>query len=218
MRKDASTVDLYLEAFFTHGDAAMATIVEKSRAAGLPDIAVSPLQGKFLMLIAAAAGATRILEIGALGGYSTVWLARAAGPLGRVVTLEIDPHHAAVARANAAAAGVGGRVEIVEGPALAALSRLGDATFDFAFIDADKERYPDYLAAVTPRMRKGGLIVADNVVRDGAVADEGARDARVIGVQDYLRRAADDPRLETTVLQTVGVKGHDGFAISRVVG
>lgn len=217
MRKDPSTVDRFLEAHFTIGDEIMAAIADRSRAAGLADIAVSPLQGKFLMILAAACGARRILEIGALGGYSTVWLARAAGADGKVVSLEIDPRAASVARDNARRAGVDAVVEIVEGPASQSLAGLsGGESFDFAFIDADKEGYPDYLDLVVPLMRRGGLVVADNVVRDGAVADESSADPRVVGVQDYLRRAADHPRLETTVLQTVGMKGHDGFAVSRV--
>lgn len=219
MSRDPADVDAYLETLFTRSDATAAAVAAASRAAGLDDIAVSPLQGAFLMLLAKSAGAKRILEIGALGGYSTVWLARAAGRDGRVVTLEIDAHAAEVVRGNAARAGFGAVIDVVLGPAAASLERMireRTALFDFVFIDADKEGYPDYLRSVMSLVRPGALIVADNVVRDGKVADAASADSRVEGARAYLAAAAADPRLETTVIQTVGVKGHDGFALSRV--
>ncbi|MBY0420844.1 MAG: O-methyltransferase [Parvularculaceae bacterium] len=221
MTLEPRDVDVWLERLLNADDAATAAASEKSRAAGLADIAVSPLQGKLLMILAAAAGARRILEIGALGGYSTIWLARAAGADGAVVTLEIDPVAARVVRANAEAAGVGAIIEVVEGAALPSLDAMiarKTAPFDFVFIDADKESYPAYLDRVLLLVRAGALVIADNVVRKGAVADETSDDPRVVGVRAYLEKAGSDPRLHTTAIQTVGAKGHDGLAISVVRG
>lgn len=212
-------VDRFLEKLFLDDKPAMRNILERSDAAGLAPIAVSPMQGLFLNILAASVGARRILEIGALGGYSTVWLARALPEEGRVVTLDIDPKSIATVRASAEAAGVGARVEAIEGPAAASLEKLiagKTAPFDFVFIDADKDGYPLYLDLCLKLVRPGALIVADNVVRGGAVAEPQRGDPQAIGVRKYLEKARAHPRLSTSVIQTVGAKGHDGFAISRV--
>jgi predicted O-methyltransferase YrrM len=179
---------------------------------------VSPLQGKWLTGLARAIRAHHILEVGTLGGFSTICLARGLPADGRLVTLEIDPHHAEVARQNIDAAGLSSIVEVRVGPAARALEALAESSdlFDLVFIDADKTGYPAYFRLVRPLVRAGGLIVADNVVRNGAVADLTGGDADARAVREYLRLAGDDSGLLTTVLQTVGVKGHDGFAISVV--
>jgi predicted O-methyltransferase YrrM len=162
-------------------------------------------------------GARTILEIGTLGGYSTIWLARALAPGGRLVTLEADPRHAEVARANFVRAGLAGVVDLRIGPALDALPQLASvAPFDLVFLDADKPSNPDYLRWALGLSRRGSLIVADNVVRDGAVVDERSADASVRGVRDMLALMAAEPRLDATAIQTVGVKGYDGFAIALV--
>jgi predicted O-methyltransferase YrrM len=181
-------------------------------AGSLPAIAVSPTQGQFLYLMARAVRAQRILEIGTLGGYSTICLARSGA---HVITLEVSPEHAAVAGGNIARAGFGDRVEIRVGPAIETLADL-DGAFDLIFIDADKESYPQYLTASLGLSRSGTVIIADNVVRDGEVADPEASDPRVQAVRRYLEQLADEPRVESTVIQTVGSKGYDGFAISVV--
>ena len=181
-------------------------------AGDLPTIAVSPTQGQFLFLMALALRAQRILEIGTLGGYSTICLARSGA---HVVTLEVSPEHANVARANIERAGYGHHVEIRVGPAIETLADL-QGPFDLIFIDADKETYPQYLTASLALSRSGTVIIADNVVRDGEVANPEAGDPRVQAVRRYLELLADEPRVESTVLQTVGSKGYDGFAISVV--
>ena len=181
-------------------------------AGGLPAIQVSPPQGQLLYLLARAVRAQRILEIGALGGYSTIYLARSGA---RVITLEVSPEHAAVARANIARAGFADRVEVRLGPAIETLQML-QGPFDLIFIDADKETYPQYLTASLALSRSGTVIIADNVVRDGEVADPEASDPRVQAVRRYIEQLAEDPRVESTVIQTVGAKGYDGFAISVV--
>lgn len=198
-----------------HGEAAL----RRARDAGLPAIDVSVNLGKMLMMLAQIAGASRVLEIGTLGGYSTLWLARAVGPEGRVITLEIDPHHADVARASLADAGFAGRVEVREGDAkdsLAALAFEDTEPFDFVFIDADKESYPDYLSGVLELSRPGTVIVADNVVRGGAVFDETQDSPVLTGVRRFLDMC-DDPRISAVGLPTVGTKGYDGFALLRVL-
>jgi predicted O-methyltransferase YrrM len=212
-------VDLYLEGLLLPPDAALARILERTQKAGLPAIAVSPLQGAFLRILAGAIGARRILEIGALGGYSTVWLARALPPEGLLVTLDINPASVIATGESAADAGLGGLVRIIQGPAIASLEAMiaqVEPAFDLIFIDADKANYPRYLDLCLQLVRPGSLIVADNVVRAGEVADQGTRDPSALGVRDYLAKAGADRRLSTTVLQTVGAKGHDGFAISLV--
>jgi predicted O-methyltransferase YrrM len=213
-------VDAYLSALFVGDDVALDRALERSAAAGLPPIAVSPVQGKFLHLLARVRGARRILEIGTLGGYSTIWLARALPPDGALVTLEIDPEHAAVARENLAAARLGELVTIEVAPALQTLDRLvasGAQPFDMIFIDADKPNNPSYLRRALELSRPGTLIVLDNVVRGGAVADSRSRDPNVIGTRKALEMMAGDPRLQATALQTVGQKGYDGFALALVV-
>jgi len=191
----------------------------RAHAAGLPDIAVAPNQGKFLQLLASVVGARRILEIGTLGGYSTLWLARALPSGGRLVTLELDPAHAAVARESLAEAGVSDRVDVVVGPAaesLATLARAGVDAFDLVFIDADKQQLALYVDLSLALARPGTLVVVDNVVRAGAVVDAAHPDDRVQGVRHMVDLLTDHPRLDGTVIQTVGVKGYDGFALLRV--
>ncbi|MFN7573063.1 MAG: O-methyltransferase [Betaproteobacteria bacterium] len=201
-------------------DDALDAALAASDAAGLPQIAVSPLQGRLLNLLARFGQARRILEVGTLGGYSAIWLARALPPDGRLVTLELEPKHALVARANLARAGLAAVAQVRVGPALdslAALEREGAAPFDLIFIDADKTGYPDYWHAALKLARVGTLIVADNVVRKGAVADAASADANVRGVRRYLELVAAEPRVQATGLQTVGLKGYDGFCIALVV-
>jgi predicted O-methyltransferase YrrM len=191
---------------------------ERGDAAGLPPIAISPNTGRFLQVLVAARGARRILEIGTLGGYSTLWLAKALPPDGHLITLEHDPRHAEVARANLDAGGVGELVEIRVGRALDSLAALKDEgadPFDLVFIDADKESYPQYLDFSLRLTRSGSLIVADNVVRGGAILDADS-DSRARGTRRFLEVLASDERVEATVLQTVGEKGYDGLAIARV--
>ena len=187
--------------------------------AGLPAISVSPPQGAMLALFAKMVGARRILEVGTLGGYSAIWLARALPPGGRLVTLEIDPRHAEVARGNLAHAGLSDRAEVILGPAAASLERLhaaGEAPFDLVFIDADKASNDTYVQWALRLSRPGTLIVVDNVVRGGAVIDPRKGDANVAGVRRALELLASDPRLEATAIQTVGLKGYDGFAMALV--
>jgi predicted O-methyltransferase YrrM len=201
-------------------DAALDAATKASREANLPDIAVSPAAGKLLWLLASTLGARRILEIGTLGGYSTIWLAHAAGPSGRVTTLEFDPRHADVARANLARAGFASTVEVLVGRALESLDRLlaaGGAPFDFVFVDADKPSNPEYLERALRLTRPGALIVVDNVVRGGEVANPASEDPSVRGVRRMADLVAANPRVQATALQTVGVKGYDGLAILRVM-
>lgn len=214
-------VDTYLEEVFALGDPALEAALLAARAAGLPDIQVQPNLGRLLQILAQGIGARRILELGTLGGYSTIWLARALPADGRLITLELKPEHAAVARANLAHAGLAERVEVRVGPAadsLAALAAAGGPPFDFVFVDADKAALADYFAAVLPLTRSGGLILVDNVIRDGAVADPASADANVVGVRRFNAAVAAEPRVSATVLQTVGKKGYDGIAVVRVNG
>jgi predicted O-methyltransferase YrrM len=209
-------VDAYLAERLLPRDTALEAAVTDSAAAGLPPIQVSPLQGQFLHLLARAVDARRVLEIGTLGGYSTTWLARAVGPHGRVVSLELLERHAEVARHNLARAGVGDRVEVVVGPALETLPTVAvrnEGPFDLVFIDADKPNNPHYLRAALELTRPGGLIVVDNVVRHGSVADRGSTSAEVRGTQEMLEVAARAEGFDATVVQTVGVKGYDGFLL-----
>lgn len=189
-------------------------ILASSRAAGLPEIQVSPLQGALLYVLARSLGARRILEIGTLGGYSTTWLARGLAEGGRLVSLEIDPRHAAVASQNLRDAGVGDRVEIRVGPALDALERMTaeeTVPFDLVFIDADKPSSPAYFDRAVALLRPGGLVLVDNVVRRGDVTDPTNPDVNVRGTRELLRHVANEPRVRATVIQSVGRKGHDGF-------
>lgn len=190
----------------------MARCLARNAAADLPAHDVSPLQGAFLALMVRISGARRVLEVGTLGGISTIWMARALPEGGEVVTLEVNPAHAAVARANLAAAGVDGRVRLIEGRAIDSLAAL-EGPFDLVFLDADKPSNPDYLRAVLPLCRAGAVIIADNVVREGRVVTGG--DASSDGVRAMVDAMAELP-LEATALQTVGVKGWDGFVLMRV--
>lgn len=220
MTQDVWTdVDDYITGALIPPDPALDGALAASEAAGLPAINVAPNQGKLLMLLARLAGARRILEIGTLGGYSTIWLARALPPDGRLVTLEYAPAHAEVARANITAAGLADRVEIRVGPALETLAALkveGEAPFDLVFIDADKPNNPHYLDWALRFARVGTVLVADNVVREGRVIDADAADPRVQGVRATYDWFAREPRVDATALQTVGAKGYDGFALGLV--
>lgn len=215
-----TAVDHYINERFVPADEALNAALSDSDAAGLPKIAVAPAQGKFLHLLARMAAARKILEIGTLGGYSTIWLARAARQNGgTVVTLEFEPKHARVARANLARAGLDDVIDIQIGAAIDTLARLAAnnaGPFDFIFIDADKENYPAYLEASIKLARPGTVIVADNVIRKGGVIDEANTDPRVQGAQKFNDLLARDARLDATILQTVSQKGHDGLAIAIV--
>ena len=212
---DGDRVDAYFVGKLIGEDAELDAILAANAAAGLPPIDVSPLQGKFLHLIARAIGAGRVLEIGTLGGYSTLSLARAVGENGRVVTLELQPRNAEVARSNLARAGVGDRVEVRIGAALDLLPGV-EGPFDLVFIDADKANQDAYLAWALKLARPGAVIVGDNVVRDGEVANPATRDANVQGVRRFIDLLASEPRLSATAIQTVGSKGWDGFAFAVV--
>ena len=214
-------VDDFITERLVHPDPSLGAALDASDAGGLPSINVSPPQGKLLMLLAQLAGAKRILEIGTLGGYSTIWLARALPDDGRLVTLEAIPKHAEVARANLARAGVADKVEVVVGPALESLARLEAdrrGPFDLFFLDADKENNAAYFAKAIGLSRKGSLIIVDNVVRDGRILDPKDDDPRVAGTRRFYEAVAAEKRVEATAIQTVGGKGYDGFAIARVTG
>jgi len=213
-------VDQYLEKLLLPPDPALKAALRTSASAGLPAIQVSPLQGQFLQLLARIRGTRRILEIGTLGGYSTIWLARALPRGGRMVTLELDARHAEVARANLRRAGLGGRVTVRVGPALETLPKLAAESlgpFDLIFVDADKENNPKYLEWAVRLGRPGTVIIVDNVVRHGEVLRARSPDLRVQGVRRMNERLAKDPRLLATTLQTVGSKGYDGFTLALVV-
>ncbi|MGD0377782.1 MAG: O-methyltransferase [Streptosporangiaceae bacterium] len=214
-----SAVDEYLGGKLLPPDEALESALQASAEAGLPPISVSPTQGKLLNLLARGQGARRILEIGTLGGYSTIWLARALPPDGHLITLEADTRHAEVARENLALAGLAGLTEVRVGRAQETLPHLASAgagPFDVIFIDADKAGYPDYLRWSLDLARPGTLIIADNVVRDGAVADPASDDPAVQGVRQFIDLLAAEPRVSATVIQTVGSKGYDGFATAVV--
>ncbi|MCA8300303.1 O-methyltransferase [Burkholderia seminalis] len=212
-------VDAYFSATLVPSDDALDAALAASDAAGLPAINVAPNQGKLLQLLATIRGARRILEVGTLGGYSTIWLARALPPGGTLVTLELNPAHAKVATQNIARAGFASVVSVVVGNAKDSLARLvdaGEAPFDFVFIDADNDNNAVYLDAALKLSRPGTVIVVDNVVRGGRVADPDNREPDVIGVRDGFARLVAEPALTTTAVQTVGQKGWDGFSISIV--
>jgi predicted O-methyltransferase YrrM len=209
-------VDQYISGRLVEPDAALEAALKSSDAAGLPPIAVSPPQGKQLHILAQMIGARRVLEIGTLGGYSTIWLARAVPADGRVVTLEYDPRHAEVARENLARAGVGERVEVRVGAALDTLPALeGEEPFDFVFIDADKVNNPNYFEWAVKLTHPGAVIVVDNVVRGGSIAGESA-EPNVAGTRALYDKVSADKRVTATAVQTVGSKGYDGFLIARV--
>jgi predicted O-methyltransferase YrrM len=216
-----TAVDDYFDRALVPSDPALDAALAASEAAGLPKIGVAPNQGKMLQLLARVRGARRILEIGTLGGYSTIWLARALPPDGRLITLEVDPKHAEVARRNIAGAGLADLVELRLGPALETLPKLaaeGAEPFDLIFIDADKPANADYFAWAIELSRPGSLIVVDNVVRGGQVADADNDDPSTLGVRRLNDLIASEPRVSATVLQTVGRKGHDGFVMALVNG
>ncbi|MFH8606078.1 O-methyltransferase [Streptomyces sp. NPDC018029] len=217
------SVDDYFTGLLAPADEALTAALRDSDAAGLPHINVAPNQGKLLHLLAQTQGARRILEIGTLGGYSTIWLARALPADGRLITLEHSPQHAAVARGNLARAGLDKLVEVRIGPALDSLTALGAehvahaAPFDLVFIDADKVNNAHYLEWSLKLTRPGSLIILDNVVRGGAVTDASSTDPGVLGTRAALELIAEHPKLSGTAVQTVGVKGYDGFALARVL-
>lgn len=210
-----AAVDEYIAGHLLGEDAALAAALDANEAAGLPAIDVSAAQGKMLYLLARMCGAARILEVGTLGGYSTIQLARAAGDGGRVVTLEIDSRHAEVARGNLDRAGVGERVDILVGPAIETLAAL-DGPFDFVFIDADKQNNAAYLREALRLSRPGTTIVVDNVIREGAVLNADNDDDRITGTRALFEAAAAEPRLSATAVQTVGAKKWDGFLLAVV--
>lgn len=213
-------VDAYVTELLVGEDLAQARTLSDSEAAGLPSIAVSAPHGKLLYLLARLRGAKQILEIGTLGGYSAIWMARALPAGGRLISLEREPRHAEVARANIARAGLEHAVEVRVGAALDLLPALAaeqrDA-FDLVFIDADKASIPEYFDWALNLSRSGSLIVVDNVVRRGAVIDAESADPNIIGVRRFNERVASEPRVEATTIQTVGSKGYDGFTLALVV-
>jgi predicted O-methyltransferase YrrM len=212
-------VDEYLGQTLIPSDPVLDAVLDANTRAGLPAHDVAPNQGKLLQLLAQVQGARRVLEIGTLGAYSTIWLARALPDDGRLVTLEADLTHAEVALANLARAGLSDRVEVRLGPAAETLAQLvADAVppFDLVFIDADKPNNPAYLEWSLRLTRPGSLIVADNVVRDGHVIDETNDDPSVRGIREFLAQVAANPHLNATAIQTVGTKGYDGFLLARV--
>jgi predicted O-methyltransferase YrrM len=220
-RTDWNAVEAYLAGHLVRADAALDAAITSADAAGLPSINVAPNHGKLLHLLARVQGARRILEIGTLGGYSTIWLARALPVGGRLVSLELEAKTAELARGNIARAGLADRVEIRVGRALDTLPKLaaeGIGPFDFFFIDADKHGIPDYVNWAIKLGRPGSAIFIDNVVRDGSVLDGASRDADVQGIRKFVETAAADPRLDTTAIQTVSSKGYDGFALAIVKG
>lgn len=216
-----TATDRYITDLLVPGDAALDAAVAAIEEAGLPPISVSAPQGKLLHVLALAIGARQVLEVGTLGGYSTIWLARALPPGGRLVTLELDPHHAEVATANIARSGLSDVVEVRLGPALETLPLLADegyGPFDLVFIDADKPSNADYFEWALRLGRVGTTVVVDNVVRNGRVADPSCSDPDVLGVRRFNELVAADPRVVATEIQTVGAKGYDGFALAQVVG
>jgi predicted O-methyltransferase YrrM len=219
MQEQWSAVDEYAGGLLAPHDAALEAAVETSEAAGLPPIQVSPPQGKLLGLLARSVGAISILEFGTLGAYSTIWLARSLPADGRLITLEADPGYAEVASENIARAGLGGVVDLRVGRALDVLPELdreGVDPFDFTFIDADKENSPAYFDWALEHSRPGSLIVADNVVRAGTLADEKSDDPKVLAQRSLHEMIAAEERVSATTIQTVGSKGYDGFTIALV--
>jgi len=210
-------VDRFIADHLLENDPALQAALEASEAAGLPAINVAANQGKLLMLLALAIGARRILEIGTLGGYSTIWLARGLSPGGRLITLEANPEYAEVARANIVRAGLAEMVELRVGRAQDTLPSLAaEGPFDLIFIDADKPGTPGYFQWAVKLSRRGSLIIVDNVVREGAILDASSDDASVEAMRRFFELAATDPRVTGTAIQTVGAKGHDGLAVLLV--
>ena len=215
-----TSVDDYITDLFVPFDPLMKEALTASEAAGLPSISVAPNEGKLLMLFAQICGARRILELGTLGGYSTIWLARGMAPGGSLITLEASGKHAEVARSNIARAGLAEGVEVRVGPALDTLPQLaaeGRGPFDLIFIDADKENYSGYFSWALKLARLGTVIIADNVIRDGEILDPASSDSRVQGIRRFNQLLANESCVRATVIQTVGKKGHDGMAIAIVI-
>jgi predicted O-methyltransferase YrrM len=221
MKEQWAAVDSYITDLFVPSDPVLDAALQASTAAGLPQISVSPNQGKLLMILAKSKGAKSILEIGTLGGYSTIWLARALPTDGCLISLEADPKHAEVARGNIARAGLSRIVDVRVGLALDTLPKLAAEAkdpFDLIFIDADKPGYPEYLKWAVKLSRRGSLIIADNVVRNGDIVDSASSDANVQGMRRFNELLASEPRVTATEIQTVGSKGYDGLAFAVVTG
>jgi len=216
-----TAVDHYIDGLLVPPDAALEAAIETSNAAGLPPINVTPNQGKLLYLLAKIQGSRRILEIGTLGGYSTIWLALALPEDGRLVTIEANPKHADIAQANILRAGVENLVDLRVGAGLEVLPRIAaesNGAFDLTFIDADKKSIPEYFSFALRLSKRGSVIIVDNVVRDGRVIDAESSDPDIQGIRRFNTMLAKEPRVSATAIQTVGAKGHDGFAIALVTG
>jgi predicted O-methyltransferase YrrM len=214
-----SEVDAYFAQHLLEPDDTLQQVLAANSTAGLPAIDVSPVQGKLLYLQAKMIGARRVLEIGTLGGYSTIWLARALPADGKIVTLELEPRHAEAARRNFATAGVANKIEVIVGPAAASLEALRQKKvepFDFVFIDADKASTATYFRSALELCHPGSVIVTDNVVRKGQVVDASSTDPSVRGMRAFAEALANERRVEATIVQTVGTKGYDGFIVARV--
>lgn len=219
MQQQWSAVDNYMISSLIPDDDVLKQVLENNKRAGLPEHDVAANQGQFLALLVRMTQARRILEIGTLGAYSAIWMARALPADGKLITLEADPTHAGVARQNIRLAGLNERIELIEGPAVNTLENLANTPpFDLIFIDADKPNNPHYLEWALHYSRPGTLIVGDNVVRDGEVINGQSDDARVQGVRRFIEMIGDNPRLTATALQTVGIKGWDGFTLALVNG
>ncbi|MBX6360387.1 O-methyltransferase [Pseudacidobacterium ailaaui] len=215
-KKKWTAVDNYLHSTLVPSDPALDAALETMQRAGLPQIQVTASQGKLLHLLARLQGAKKVLEIGTLGGYSTIWLARALRPGGKLITIEADPKHARVATENIARAGLSAKVEVRQGKALAILPEL-TGPFDLIFIDADKRNNPRYFEWALKLSRKGSLIFVDNVIREGEILDTNSTDPDLRGTRKLFQKMATDPRVIATAQQTVGSKGHDGFAMALVI-
>lgn len=212
-------VDSYISTLFAPEDSALTATLENNKNAGLPAIDISPVQGKLLQVFAYMCNARHILELGTLGGYSTIWLARALPEDGKLITLELSPENAAIARANINLAGIGHKVEIRVGKALDTLAEMDKENhlpFDMVFMDADKPPYTEYLQWAIAHSRPGTIIVADNVIREGKVLKENSEDPAVLGVQRFNKLLSETPGLTSVVIQTIGAKSHDGMAIAVV--
>lgn len=219
MQQQWSAVDNFMISSLIPEDDILSQVLENNKRAGLPEHDVAANQGQFLALLVRITQARRILEIGTLGAYSAIWMARALPADGKLITLEADPGHAGVARQNICLAGLNERIELIEGPALNTLENFADVQpFDLIFIDADKPNNPRYLEWALHYSHPGTLIVGDNVVRDGEVINGQSDDARVQGVRRFIEMIGDNPRLTATALQTVGIKGWDGFTLALVNG
>ncbi|MNB59923.1 putative O-methyltransferase [compost metagenome] len=217
MQQTWSAVDNYMISCLIPQDAVLQQVLENNKRAGLPEHDVAANQGQLLALFVQMTQAKRILEIGTLGAYSTIWMARALPPDGKIITLEADPVHAEIARQNIHLAGLQRKIELIEGPGLQSLKDFGDIPpFDLIFIDADKPNNPGYLEWALRYSRPGTVIIGDNVVRDGEVINDQSNDDRVQGVRRFIEMTGDNPRLKATALQTVGTKGWDGFTLAIV--